>query len=63
MLRRPGGSLGFGPLLKGILSRGIEDGESAVHSVPPHLQFLPAQDSNHQPFNHESNSLTIRQGK
>ncbi len=30
--------------------RGIEDGESAVHSLPPHLQSLPARDSNSQHF-------------
>ncbi len=40
--------------------RGIEGGESAVNSVPPHLQFLPTQDSNSQPFDYESDSLTIR---
>ncbi len=28
-----------------------------IHS--PHLQFLPTQDSNLQPFDYESNSLTI----
>ncbi len=35
MLRRPGSGWGFGALLKGHLSRGIEGGESAVHSLPP----------------------------
>ncbi len=30
-----------------------------IHS-PPHLQFLPARDSNSQPFAYESDSLTIR---
>jgi len=40
MLRRPGSSWGFG---QGHLSRGIEGGESAVHSLPPpHLQLIPA---------------------
>ncbi len=39
---------------------GIEGGESAVHSLPPpHLHFLPARDSNSQPFDYESDS-TIR---
>ncbi len=33
--------------------------ESAVHS-PPHLQFLMARDSNPQPMDYESDSLTIR---
>ncbi len=51
--------LGVRCLAQGHLSRGIEGGESAVHSLP-HLQFLPARDSNSQPFNYESNSLTIR---
>ncbi len=39
--------------------------ESAVHSHPPtylptYLQFLPDRDSNSQPFDYESDSLTIR---
>ncbi len=54
----PGEQLGVQCLAQGHLSRGIEGGESAVHSV--HLQFLPAQDSNSQPFDYESDSLTIR---
>ncbi len=29
-----------------------------IHSI--HLQFLPARDSNQQPFDYESNTLTIR---
>ncbi len=42
MLRRPGSSWRFGALLKGVLSRGIEGGESAdIHS--PHQQFPSAQ--------------------
>ncbi len=40
------------------LCRVIEGGESAVHSLP-HLQFLLARDSNPQPLDYESNSLTI----
>ncbi len=36
---------------------GIEGRESIVHSLPQ--QFLPARDSNSQPFDCESNSLTI----
>ncbi len=43
----------------GHLSRGIEGVESAGYSLP-HLQFLPARDSNSQPFDYESDSLTIR---
>ncbi len=35
MLRRPGSSWGFRCLAQGHLSRGIEGGESAVHSLPP----------------------------
>ncbi len=36
----PGEQLGVQCLAQGHLSRGIEGGESAVHSLP-HLQFLP----------------------
>ncbi len=54
----PGEQLGVRCLAQGHLSRGIEGGESAVHSTP-HLQFLPAQDSNSQPLDYESSSLTI----
>ncbi len=59
MLRRPGSSCGFGALLKGTsvvvlrVKRALD-----IHS--PHLQFLPARDSNSQPLDYESNSLTIR---
>ncbi len=55
----PGEQLGVRCLAQGHLSRGIEGGESAVRSLP-HLQFLPAQDSNLQPLGYESDSLTIR---
>ncbi len=54
-----GEQLGVRCLAQGNLSRGIEGGESAVHSLP-HLQFLPARDSNPQPLDYESDSLTIR---
>ncbi len=47
MLRLPGSSWGFGALLKGTL-------------VVVFLQFLPTRDSNSQPFDYESDSLTIR---
>ncbi len=36
----PGEQLGVRCLVQGHLSRGIEGGERAVHSLP-HLQFLP----------------------
>ncbi len=55
----PGEQLGVRCLAQGHLSRGIEGGESAGHSLP-HLQFLLARDSNSQPFDYESDSLTIR---
>ncbi len=58
----PGEQLGVRCLAQGHLSRDIEGGESAVHSLPPPtstiLQFLPF--SNPQPLDYKSNSLTIR---
>ncbi len=56
----PGEQSGVQCLAQEHLSRGIEGGESAGHSLPPHLQFLPARDSNSQPLDYESTSLTIR---
>uniref|UniRef100_A0A8C1L1H7 Reverse transcriptase domain-containing protein n=1 Tax=Cyprinus carpio TaxID=7962 RepID=A0A8C1L1H7_CYPCA len=56
----PGEQLGVWCLAQGHLSRGIEGGESTVHELPPHLQLLPARDSNSQPLDCESDSLTIR---
>ncbi len=59
MLRRPGSSWGFSALLKGtsvVLLK--EDRALYIHS--PHLQLLPARDSNSQPLDYESASLTIR---
>ncbi len=56
MLRHPGSSRGFGALLKAtsvVVLRALY-----IHS--PHLQFLPDRDSNPQPFDYESDSLTIR---
>ncbi len=53
----PGEQLGVRCLAQGHLSRGIEGGEY-IHS--PHLQFLLAQDLNSQPFDYESDSLSIR---
>ncbi len=55
----PGEQLGVRCLAQGHLSRGIEGGESAVHSLPP--PTIPAgRDSNSQPLDYESDSLTIR---
>ncbi len=34
--------------------------ERALNIHSPHLQFLPARDSNSQPLDYESDSLTIR---
>ncbi len=56
MLQHPGSSWGFSVLLKGtsvVVLRVL-----VIHS--PHLQFLPARDSNSQPLVYESDSLTIR---
>ncbi len=50
MLQRPRSSWGFVVLRV----------ERALYIHSPHLQFLPARDSNSQPFDYESNSLTIR---
>ena len=54
----PGEQLGVRCLAQGHLSRGIEGGESAVHSLPP--PTIPARDSNSQPLDCKSDSLTIR---
>ncbi len=59
MLRRPGSSWGFGALLKGT-SVVVLRVERALYIHCPHRQFLPAQDSNSQPLDYESDSLTIR---
>ncbi len=59
MLRRPGSSWGFGALLKGT-SVVVLKVERALYIHSPHLQFLPARDSNPQPFDYKSESLTIR---
>ncbi len=52
-------SWGFGVLLKGT-SVGVLKVERALYIHSPHLQFLPDRDSNSQPFDYESDSLTIR---
>ncbi len=54
-----GEQLGVRCLAQGHLSRGIEGGESAVHSLPPHRQSLPDRDSNSQPLDYESDSLPL----
>ncbi len=59
MLWRPGSSWGFGALLKGT-SVVVLRVERALVIHSPHLQSLPARDSNSQPFDYESDSLTIR---
>ncbi len=59
MLRRPGSSWGFGALLKDTSVVVLKE-ERALYIHSPHLQFLSAWDSNPQPLDYESNSLTIR---
>ncbi len=59
MLRRPGSSWGFGALLKGTSVVVLKE-ERVLYIHSPHLQFLPARDSNSQSFDYESDSLTIR---
>ncbi len=59
MPRRPGSSWGFSALLKGT-SVVVLRVEIVLDIHSPHLQFLPARDSNSQPFDYESDSLTIR---
>ncbi len=56
---QPFSSWGFGALLKGT-SVVVLKVESVLYIHSPHLQSLPARDSNSQPFNYESDSLTIR---
>ncbi len=60
MLRRPGSIWGFSALLKGPTSVVVLSVERALEIHSPHLQFLPARDSNLQPLDYESDSLTIR---
>ncbi len=59
MLWRPGSSWGFGALLKGT-SVMVLRVERVLYIHSPHLQFLPARDLNSQPFDYESDYLTIR---
>ncbi len=55
----PGEQLGFGALLKGT-SVVVLKVERVLYIHSPHLQFLPARDSNPWPLGYEPNSLTIR---
>ncbi len=59
MQRGPGSSWGLGALLKGTPVVVLKV-ERALYIHSPHLQSLPDQDSNSQPFGYESDSLTIR---
>ncbi len=59
MLRCTGSSWGFSALLKGT-SVVVLRVERALDIDSPHLQFLPARDSNSKSFDYEPDSLTIR---
>ncbi len=59
ILRCPGSSWGFGALLKGT-SVVVLRVKRALYIPSPHLQFLPARDSNSQTLDYESHSHTIR---
>ncbi len=59
MLQRPGSSWGSVPCSRAPQSWYWRWRECWTFT-PPHLQFLQAQDSNKQPLDYESNSLTIR---
>ncbi len=56
---QPGNSWGFGVLLK-TTSVVVLRVKRALYIHSLHLQFLPARYSNSQPFDYESDSLTIR---
>ncbi len=60
MPRRPGSSRGSVPCSRAP-RRGIVGGERALYIHSLHLQFLPARDSNSQPFGYESDSLPLGQ--
>ncbi len=55
----PGSSWGFSVLLKDTSVMVLKE-ERALYIHSPLQQFLPDRDSNPQPFNFESDSLTIR---
>ncbi len=59
ILQHSGSSWGFGALLKGT-SVVVLRVERALDIHSPQLQFLPARDSNPQPFDYKSDSLAIR---
>ncbi len=56
----PGEQLGVRCLAQRHLSCGIKGWRERCTFTPPHLQSLPARDSNSQPLDYESDSLTIR---
>ncbi len=56
----PGEQLGVQFLLKGLTSVVVLKVKRALDIHSPHLQFLPARDSNSQLLGYESDSLTIR---
>ncbi len=55
----PGEQLRVWCLAQGHISRGIEGGESAVHSLPPTYNPCRSGDSNPSPFDYVSDFLTI----
>ncbi len=59
MLRHPGSGWGFGALLKST-SVVVLKVERALDIHSPHQKSLPDRHSNLQPFDYESDSLTIR---
>ncbi len=59
MLWRSGSSQWFGALLKGTLVVVLRV-ERVLYNHSRQLQFQPVRDSNSQPLNYESDSLTIR---
>ncbi len=60
MLQRPGSSWGFGVLLKGLTSVVVLKVKRALYIHSPTYNSCQTWDSNSQPFDYESNSLTIR---
>ncbi len=56
----PREQLGVRCLAQGHLSRGIEGGESAVHSLPPPTIPARPETQTRKPFDQEPESLTIR---
>ncbi len=56
----PGEQWGVRCLAQGHLSRGIEGRESAVYLPPPTYNSYRHRDSNSQPLDYKSDSLTIK---